>query len=52
MRPIRKIGRTNLVSFSGIDGSGKSTQIDALRAQLEIDGQRVLLIWFWDDFAR
>ena len=52
MRPIRKISRTNLVSFSGIDGSGKSTQIEALRARLETDGLRVLLIRFWDDIAR
>ena len=52
MRPIRKISRTNLVSFSGIDGSGKSTQIEALRARLEKDGLRVLLIRFWDDIAR
>ena len=52
MRSIRKISRTNLVSFSGIDGSGKSTQIEALRARLEKDGLRVLLITFWDDIAR
>jgi len=41
-----------LVSFSGIDGAGKSTQIEALRARLEKDGLRVLLIRFWDDIAR
>ena len=51
MRPIRKIRQSNLVSFSGIDGSGKSTQIEALRARLEMDGLRVLLIRFWDDIA-
>jgi thymidylate kinase len=40
------------VSFSGIDGAGKSTQIEALRARLEQAGLRVLLITFWDDVAR
>jgi len=47
----RKGSRTNFVSFSGIDGAGKSTQIDALSARLEQDGRRVLLIRFWDDIA-
>jgi thymidylate kinase len=41
-----------LVSFSGIDGAGKSTQIETLRARLEKEGLRVLLIRFWDDIAR
>ncbi len=40
------------VSFSGIDGAGKSTQIDALRSQLIEAGLRVRLITFWDDVAR
>lgn len=44
--------RTLLVSFSGIDGAGKSTQIEALSARLEEDGLRVRLIRFWDDVAR
>jgi thymidylate kinase len=39
------------VSFSGIDGAGKSTQIDALRARLEQAGIRVRVITFWDDVA-
>ncbi len=42
---------TQFVSFSGMDGAGKSTQIEALRAQIERDGLRVLLIRFWDDVA-
>jgi thymidylate kinase len=44
--------RTQFVSFSGIDGAGKSTQIEALRAQLEAMGLRVRVIAFWDEVAR
>jgi thymidylate kinase len=44
--------RPILVSFSGIDGAGKSTQIEALRARLTELGLRVVLITFWDDVAR
>jgi thymidylate kinase len=44
--------RTLLVSFSGIDGAGKSTQIEALSARLAEGGLRVRLIRFWDDVAR
>ncbi len=40
------------VSFSGIDGAGKSTQIANLRARLQDAGMRVALITFWDDVAR
>jgi thymidylate kinase len=39
------------VSFSGIDGAGKSTQIEALRAAAEQAGMRVRTIRFWDDVA-
>ncbi|MGA9979496.1 MAG: dTMP kinase [Candidatus Sulfotelmatobacter sp.] len=41
-----------LVSFSGIDGAGKSTQIEALQGRLNEAGLRVLLITFWNDVAR
>jgi len=41
-----------IVSFSGIDGAGKSTQIAALRSGLERAGKRVRLLAFWDDVAR
>ena len=41
-----------LVSFSGIDGAGKSTQIEALQARLNEAGLRVLLVTFWNDVAR
>jgi thymidylate kinase len=40
-----------LVSFSGIDGAGKSTQIEALRARLQQAGLRVRVLTFWDDVA-
>jgi thymidylate kinase len=52
MREARKNPRTVYVSFSGIDGAGKSTQIDALREHLENDGLRVRVVRFWDDIAR
>ena len=39
------------VSFSGIDGAGKSTQIHALRLALEREGLRVRIIPFWDEIA-
>ena len=39
------------VSFSGVDGAGKSTQIEALRATAEAMGLRVEVIRFWDDIA-
>lgn len=41
-----------LISFSGIDGAGKSTQIDALVSYLWQQGFSVQLIRFWDDVAR
>lgn len=44
--------RPTLVSFSGIDGAGKSTQIQALRVRLNEVGARFLTVTFWDDVAR
>lgn len=41
-----------LISFSGIDGAGKSTQIESLRARLSQAGVRVSLVTFWNDVAR
>ena len=43
--------RPFLVSFSGIDGAGKSTQIETLRSALTASGLRVRIITFWDDVA-
>ncbi len=43
--------RPFLISFSGIDGAGKSTQIDYLKTYLEEQGLRVLLLTFWDNVA-
>ncbi len=40
-----------LISFSGIDGAGKSTQISALQNHLHQSGYRTRVIAFWDDVA-
>jgi thymidylate kinase len=40
-----------IVSFSGIDGAGKTTQIESLRQNLEANGTKINLIRFWDDVA-
>jgi thymidylate kinase len=44
--------RPRLVSFSGIDGAGKSTQIEALQARLKDVGMNAFLVTFWNDVAR
>ena len=41
--------KTILVSFSGIDGAGKSTQIERLDARLRQAGMEVLRLAFWDN---
>lgn len=43
--------RTLLISFSGIDGAGKSTQIDNVCRTLENEGLNYSLLTFWDDAA-
>ena len=52
MCALRNKDRGYFVSFSGIDGAGKSTQIDALRTLFEQDGRRVITVRFWDDISR
>lgn len=44
--------RNTIVSFSGVDGSGKSTQIDALCRHFEARGLTVEVIPFWDRIAQ
>jgi thymidylate kinase len=41
--------KVKIVSFSGIDGAGKSTQIDALCDYLRQSGFQFILYKFWDD---
>ena len=43
--------KAKFVSFSGVDGAGKSTQILALRERLKQAGLRVRTIAFWDEIA-
>lgn len=43
--PFRPI----LISFSGIDGAGKSTQIANLCSFLQVAGMQVKIVTFWDD---
>jgi thymidylate kinase len=42
---------SRMVSFSGIDGAGKSSQIDHLKAVFEQKGRQVRVIAFWDSIA-
>ncbi len=41
--------KTFLVSFSGLDGAGKTTQIENLRSHLESRGLKTMLLAFWDN---
>ena len=41
--------RPMLITFSGLDGSGKTTQIANLRSVLSSLGQRSTLLTFWDN---
>jgi len=52
IRPTAKYRRPKSVSFSGIDGAGKSTQIEALHARLQLAHVRVLRVTFWNDVAK
>lgn len=52
MRSRRGSQRVRFVSFSGVDGAGKTTQIALLCAHLEERGLRIRVVRFWDDVAR
>jgi thymidylate kinase len=43
--------RPFLITFSGIDGAGKTTQIELVSSYLEKQGLRVLRLSFWDHVA-
>jgi thymidylate kinase len=43
------VRRQLLITFSGLDGSGKSTQIDNLRLYLRRRGLTVMVVAFWDN---
>src|SRR5271170_5218905 len=43
--------RPFLITFSGIDGAGKTTQIEHLSSSLQERGFRVLRLSFWDNVA-
>lgn len=51
MRANQEKSRCRLISFSGIDGAGKGTQIESLCNKLKESDLRVALITFWDDVA-
>lgn len=43
--------RPFVITFSGIDGAGKTTQIEYLSSRLQKQGLRVLRLSFWDHVA-
>lgn len=51
MTTSRERGRARFVSFSGVDGAGKTTQIQQLARYLEELGTSIRVLRFWDDVA-
>lgn len=51
LHAVEARNRPKIISFSGVDGAGKSTQIEALTAFLEQTAQTYRLYTFWDDVA-
>jgi thymidylate kinase len=51
-RDPRKNRHTVAISFSGVDGAGKTTQIEHLVSHLTQQGLRVRVFRFWDDIAK
>ncbi len=51
MQTKHEQSQCRFVSFSGMDGAGKSTQIQRLCNRMNESGLRVQLITFWDDVA-
>ena len=49
--PHNSATRPFIISFSGIDGAGKTTQIESLSSYLQQQGLRVLRLTFWDHVA-
>jgi len=47
--PHMAVSTPLLITFSGLDGSGKSTQIESLRTALQGAGIETRLLTFWDD---
>lgn len=48
---VPAVSRPFLITFSGIDGAGKTTQIERLSTTLEERGLRVLCLSFWEHVA-
>ncbi len=48
---MNQVRRQIVISFSGIDGAGKSTQIQNLCRRLTSAGLQVKVLAFWDDIA-
>jgi len=46
-----KTGPAQIITFSGIDGAGKTTQIEMLTSNLQSLGFSIARVCFWDDVA-